>query len=580
MYDELNETGEVDVNLKLEKGRSVLKRGTVKGRVFIHLKSTSFAEKLARRGDVQSIFPEIPKGEVILENVESSFTKTTEDKILAASTTHGTIFLLNHYMYGYAPTHKEPFKFDFAYEMIKNVEKVKKKGWVVIALSGGVRYLIKDIREPDSFIAILESLIQRRSGLSDNLSINRTIRSLNEETTAQAHEPVTIVLKVYMPDYEELECDYGMTITTNIDTTFKVLAEQTFRKYGIKKAAPSDYRFFPALPGHRERYYNNLKFDSKKTLAYALKYNLINFGDPIILRKYGPEERKKNKGDLKKATRALGRSRSEPAYLPPDGPVIVTVIHRKNLKDKSKPLKYKFNPNTRLKDMVKEVCELNKTNHSNAHLCRLAFSSDTEDAWAYVELDQDRTAEEVYMEDNDFLCIKFDPSFKHFNDKFGKYKEDGTMAYSMLCHCFNNPIHRIWKKGNEDFSIESIASKLGVTKDATKKLNSAAIDHAKYGVDAVLIELEDRMRNTRYNPFYTPESFSSKEIYNIWLEEQRQEILNLMEISLTHDYPFCCELHITGLRGSNIYRKKSLRNPDPYCTLIYKTQRKSTEYIM
>ena len=580
MYDELNQTGEVDVDFKLEKGRSVLKRGTVKGRVFIHLKSTSFAEKLAQRGDIQSIFPEIPKGEVILEHVESSFAKTSEDKILSATTIHGTIFLLNHYLYGYAPTNKEPVKFDFAYEMIKNVEKVKKKGWVVIALSGGTRYLIKDLREPDSFIAILTSLIQRSSGAKDDLSINRMIRSLNEETTAQAHEPLTIVLKIYVPDYEYLECDYGMTITTSIDTTFKALAEQTFRKYGIKKDAPSGYRFFPALPGYRERYYNNLKFDSSKTIEYALKYNLINFGDPLLLRKYGAEEKKKNKGELKKATRVLGRSRAEPVYLPPDGPVVVTVVHRKSLKDKPDMLKYKFAPGTKLKEMVKEVCKVYKTKYSEAHLCRLAFSSDTEDACAYVELDQNKTAEEVYMEDDDLLCIKFDPPFKRFNAKFGNHKEDGTMAYSMLCHCFNNPIHRVWKKGSEDFSIEGLAAKLGVGKEAAKKINAAAIDHAKFGVDAVLIELEDRMRNTRFNPFYTEDSFSCKAVYNKWLEEQRQDILNLMEISLTHDYPFCAELHITVLRGANIYRRKSLRNPDPYCTLIYKTQRKSTDHVL
>lgn len=570
----------MDIDLKLEKGRGVNKRGTVKGRVFIHLKSTTFAEKLERRGEIQTIFPDIPKEEVILERVESSFVKTTEDKILNASTIHGTIFLLNHYMYGYAPTNgKEPYKFDFAYEMVKNVEKIKKKDWVVIALTGGTRYLVRDLREPDSFVTLLESLVQRCNS-SDTDTVNRTIRSLNEETTAQAHEPVTIVLKIYVPDYETLKCDYGMTVTTNIDITFKVLAEQVFRKYGIKEGTPSGYRFFPALPGHRGCYYNNLKFDSKKTIAYALKYKLINFGDPLLLRKYTAEEKKKNKGDLKKASHVLGRSRTGPVYLPPDGPVTVTVLHRRSLKDTSPPFPYTFQPGQKLKEMVKEVCKKHKTKYSEAHLCRLAFSSDTDDAWAYVELSQDKTVNEVYMEDNDFLCIKFDPPFKRFNDKFGRYKEPGTMAYSMLCHCFNNPIHRVWKKGNEDFAIENIAPKLGVSSESAEKINAAALDHAKFGVDAVLVELEDRMRNTRFNPFYTPESFACKEVYNKWLEEQRQDILNLIEISLTNDYPFCCELHITVLRGANIFRPKSLRSPDPYCTLIYKTQRKSTNHVL
>lgn len=235
-----------------------------------------------------------------------------------------------------------------------------------------------------------------------------------------------------------------------------------------------------------------------------------------------------------------------------------------------------LNPEDPLSKVIDEARSKYTFASDDVRIYRIGYSSDTDDYLSYVEFPASMTADQSYMTSGDTLYIKTDPPFKRFNDKFGDYDRLELTTYSLLCHCYNNPIHRVWK---DESPLPRVAKELGLTAEESEMINKAAEEHAKYGVDAVLVELEDRMRNTRFNPFYLKETFSNENLYKKWREEQRADILSLMETSITDDYPFCCELHVKIIRGTDLLAADLSGTSDPYCTAIYKTQRKSTSSI-
>lgn len=269
---ELSEKGETTLELPLSQGHSITKKGKVRGTVTIKLRSARFAEKIAKRGELLKLFPGMPNDEVIVEKVKCSFAKTTEDEIKTVQTHPGTVFLLSHYFCAHAQTSGEPYQFDFAYEMIKSVDKIKKKNHVVIAVSGGERYIFKDIAEPESFINTINTLIERcTSGDMDHSKI----KSINEEAVAQEQAPCTIVFKVYVPDYMELMCDFGILVTTNTNVSFKSLVEQVLHNLGVGESA-SEFRLYSCPPAFREKSYTYKKYDSTSSIASELKSGRIN----------------------------------------------------------------------------------------------------------------------------------------------------------------------------------------------------------------------------------------------------------------------------------------------------------------
>ena len=270
---DLTEKGEATVTCPLKKGHSITKKGTVKGTVTVTLRDARFAEKLAQRGELRTLFPDMPIDETIVDKVKCSFVKTTEEEDIKTVSTHpGTVFLLTHYFSAYAQTGGDPYKFDFAYEMIKSIDKIKKKNAVVVALSGGTRYLFKDIGEPESFIALVNTLVGR---CANGDTEHTQIRSINEEAVAQEQAPCTIVFKVYVPDYIERRCEFGTLLTTNTNVTFKNLVEQALRGLGITEPA-SKFRLYSCPPAFREKNYIYKKYDSSSSVASVLKAGIIN----------------------------------------------------------------------------------------------------------------------------------------------------------------------------------------------------------------------------------------------------------------------------------------------------------------
>ena len=252
----------------------------MKGTVTINLKAARFAEKVAKRGELRTLFPEMPPEETLLEKVKCSFAHSTneDDDVKKMATYPGTVFLLSHYFTAYAQTSGEPYKFDFAYEMIKSVDKVKKKDIVVITVSGGSRYIFKDINEPESFMSTVNTLLERSASVDADHS---KIKSISEEAVAQEQAPCTIVFKVYVPDHEALGCDFGILVTTNTNASFKSLVEHVLHGLGIMEPA-GGFRLYSCPPAFREKNYTYKKFDSTSSVASALKSGSINVNFILI----------------------------------------------------------------------------------------------------------------------------------------------------------------------------------------------------------------------------------------------------------------------------------------------------------
>ena len=256
--------------------------------------------------------------------------------------------------------------------------------------------------------------------------------------------------------------------------------------------------------------------------------------------------------------------------------------------------------------VIDQVCSSKSIDSKKATLYRRGLNSDPAGPHALVELPRDATAEEVFMVDEDSLVVKIRTPFTTLVEKFGKYGES-LEAYSLLCHCFFNPI---LPRGQDDALLTKVVSRLRLPAKEAQRIENAAGEHAKYGPDAILVELLDRLRTSKANAFYTRRSFKNDLQYNKWLEEQREAVLALMRTTIFDNFPFCGELHVRIVRGTSLTAASttttttttsSLSSPapekhgnggngggssgssggskgDPYCTAILRTQRQSTDY--
>lgn len=241
--------------------------------------------------------------------------------------------------------------------------------------------------------------------------------------------------------------------------------------------------------------------------------------------------------------------------------------------------------------IIGPVCSKRGIDSEKVKLYRRSLNSDPSGTHALVELSKDDTAEDVFMIDEDVLIMKLSTPFTTLVEKFGKHGEN-LAAYSLLCHCFFNPIH---PRGKDDSLLTKAVTRLKLPSKEAQRIENAAGDHAKYGPDAILVELIDRLRTSKMNTFYTRKSFKNDLQYNKWLVEQREAVLSLMRTTIFDNFPFCGELHVRVIRGSHIVSLSSSSSSsppvdsdsdktsggskgDPYCTAILRTQRQSTDY--
>ena len=107
--------------------------------------------------------------------------------------------------------------------------------------------------------------------------------------------------------------------------------------------------FVPFVFVFNIRHHGRNLFDIGRAVIFLCGIGALNYSEYA--------EKKKNKGGLKKAMGVLGRTRAEPVYLPPDGPVIVTVIHIKSLKDKVKTEDLALGFHILIVDMIVDIAK-------------------------------------------------------------------------------------------------------------------------------------------------------------------------------------------------------------------------------
>ena len=284
--------------------------------------------------------------------------------------------------------------------------------------------------------------------------------------------------------------------------------------------------------------------------------------------------------------------------------VRITLILHYNYTKQSEPEEMEIPSDIPLEDsIINPVCSGRSIDPKRVKLYRRSLNSDPLGTHALVELSREETAENVFMIDEDVLIMKIKTPFTTLVEKFGKHGET-LEAYSLLCHCFFNPIH---PRGKDDSLLTKAVTRLKLPSKEAQRIENAAGDHAKYGPDAILVELIDRLKMSKTNTFYTRNSFKNDLQYDKWLLEQREAVLSLMRTTIFDNFPFCGELHVRVIRGSHLVTSSSSSSAaattsspgtdsdsdsdsdseggrsggskgDPYCTAILRTQRQSTDY--
>lgn len=232
-----------------------------------------------------------------------------------------------------------------------------------------------------------------------------------------------------------------------------------------------------------------------------------------------------------------------------------------------------------LSEIVDKICTSQGDDPSNYRLYRVGLSSETGGRRTLVELDQKATMDQVYMVEGDTLAIRPPLPFKTFQEKFRQENGFEKTLFSLISHCYYNPIHKVWKKVGEESPLPGIATRLKLQFDETGLIEEEAQKHSLYGCESILAELANRIANTGGNEYYARETFADREFYKQWVEEQRKEVLELMETCVTELKDFCCEIEVNVVKGTNLLSADLNGLSDPYVVLAYKSQRKSTRVI-
>lgn len=254
--------------------------------------------------------------------------------------------------------------------------------------------------------------------------------------------------------------------------------------------------------------------------------------------------------------------------------VIISVVYCVNTQTKFEPVTLEINRNKPFKEtMVIPICKKHGMSSKGVRLYLCSYSSDYPNKTIDIEIPMTSTPAEEFVTDNDLLAIKVKPTFHNRAEKFGTYDEKYEV-YSLLCHCYIDPMH---PKTRDKTILPQIALAHNLSGDRCSDLENAAAEHAKYGAESVLLELEDRLAQSRFHTYYTPDSFASQEIYQRWIQEQRATVASLMRSVVFDSAPFAGELFVGVVKGKDFPPTDETDLVDSYVTVVYKTQRKSTE---
>lgn len=567
-YTELMETGRLTKTITLEKGKGALKSGKVGGQLKVELILPRFSDKLEQRGDLSELFPLMPSDESVSMKAKINFAcseKSSED-ISKLKQIPGMLFLLKKRLYLHAFTRKEQVKIEYGYEDIENTDEDSESengngGTIIISLKDRKRLIISGLLDAEGVLSTIKYHIGSYVS-EESLTLMNRIKDANEELVSKPEAPGTLFLKVYIADYKELKCEQGYTLSLTLKETFKKAAEKLLKEAGVspKESSMKKHRFFTVPPATRWEFCDVQKIDSKMTAGEALAAGLVTCGAAVTFRDYD----KKTKARLKNKARLAGEAAT----------VFVNVVYCVNAQTKFEPVAFELNRKKTFKEtMVIPICKKHGISSKGVRLFLCSYSSDYPNRTIDVEIPMTSTPAEEFITDNDLLAVKVKPTFHNRVDKFGEYDERYEI-YSLLCHCYMDPLH---PKPRDKTILPHIALTYNLAGERCAELENAAAEHAKYGAESVLLELEDRLAQSRFHTYYTQESFATQEIYQRWMQEQRAAVAALMRTVVFDGAPFAAELFVGIVKGKDFPPTDETNLIDPFVTVIYKTQRRSTE---
>ena len=563
-YTELMETGRLTKTITLEKGKGALKSGRVGGQLKVELILPRFSDKVEQRGDLSVLFPLMAADEAVSLKAKVMFSvaEKPSDDLGKLRQVPGMLFLLKKRFYLHAFTRKDPIAIDTAYSAVENTDQdAARPGTVLVALKDRRRFVVAGLLDAAGVLSTMRYHIGACT-TAENEALQAKAISANERLVAQPAAPATLFLKVYIPDSKELGCDPGYVLALGLRETFRKGAERLLRDAGVsaKDFGLKKFRFFTVPPAARMGPVDVQKIDSKLTGAEALAAGLVACGSALTFRDYD----KKVKARMKNKARLAGAAAT----------VFVHVVYCVNAQTKFEPVTFEINRSKPFHEtMVKPIVKKHGMSVRGVRLFLCGYSSDIPNRTIDVEIPVDSTPAEEFITDHDLLAVKVKPPFASRADKFGTYEERYEI-YSLLCHCYIDPLHR---KSRDKSVLPKVAVALGLAGDRCSELENMASEHALYGGESVLVELADRLSQARFHPFYTPESFASPEIYQRWLQEQRNSTAALMRAVVFDSAPFAAELYVGVVKGKDLPPTDDTGLVDAYVTVIYKTQRRSTE---
>ena len=263
---DLSTNGEATMEIDLKPSALAINR-KVKGKVVVKLQLAYFAEPVNSIPELVKFCPDVPPCEKINEKMKCGFyvdaSQDELENLPALTLVPGVAFLLENYVYLYGVSGEGPERYDFMYDVVKDViQSNKRKDSVVIKFVGGNNLVLGDINETATLVGFLRS----KSGKNDDgLGVDgRPIAFIDDSKSCQ------ITFKIWCEEKKE-----GRMMSTYTNVSFEEIKNKALAAFGMAGAV-EEYRLFASPPAARVKYCNDLPYHPKDKVSKAIRSKSIN----------------------------------------------------------------------------------------------------------------------------------------------------------------------------------------------------------------------------------------------------------------------------------------------------------------
>lgn len=263
---ELSSNGETTLTIDLKPSLLSLNR-RVKGKLVVKLQLGHFAEHANSIPELSKFCPDVPPCEKINEKMKCGFyvdaVQEELEDLPKLTLIPGVAFLLENYVYCYGVSGEGPQRFDFMYDIVKEViPSNKRKGCVVIKFIGDRNLVLGDINETATLVGFLRS----KSGKNDDgLGVDgRPIAFIDDSKSCQ------ITFKIWCEEKNE-----GKMMSTYTNLSFEEIKNKAIAAAGLVGSA-GEYRLFASPQAARVKYTNDLPYNPRDKISKAIRSKSIN----------------------------------------------------------------------------------------------------------------------------------------------------------------------------------------------------------------------------------------------------------------------------------------------------------------